>query len=60
MNPRYLYMAATLFFSYMLFFQWGSVQQTQAVEREFALAAAEDSYEYSDTLDGVSVIEMNI
>ena len=57
MNPRYLYMAATLFFSYMLFFQWGSVQQTQAVEREFALAAAEDSYEYSDTLDGISIIE---
>lgn len=55
MNPRYIYMAVVLSLAYILFFQWGQVQQENNLNEEEARAVVE-----VDGLGNISVLENNL
>ena len=55
MNPRYIYMAIVLSLAYILFFQWGQVQQENNLNEEEARAVVE-----VDGLGNISVLENNL
>ena len=55
MNPRYMYMAIVLSLAYILFFQWGQVQQENNLNEEEARAVVE-----VDGLGNISVLENNL
>ena len=55
MNPRYIYMAVVLSLSYILFFQWGQIQQEQDLGIEEAKAAVEQ-----EGVGNISVLENDL
>ena len=55
MNPRYIYMAVVLSLSYVLFFQWGQIQQEQDLNVEEAKAAVE-----VERLGNISILENDL
>ena len=55
MNPRYIYMAVVLSLSYVLFFQWGQIQQEQDLGIEEAKAAVEQ-----EGVGNISVLENDL
>ncbi|MFL2728443.1 MAG: membrane protein insertase YidC [Gammaproteobacteria bacterium] len=55
MNPRYIYMAVVLSLSYVLFFQWGQIQQEQDLNVEEARAAVE-----VEKLGNISILENDL
>ena len=55
MNPRYIYMAVVLSLSYVLFFQWGQIQQEQDLGIEGAKAAVEQ-----EGVGNISVLENDL